>query len=90
MVKSKVTISLDRAKVEQARCLVDAASVSETIDWALDHLIHDERIKRDIAAYTAMPQTAEDTGHSPRGYIGLDDDDTDWAAAYGLSPERQR
>ena len=90
MTKAKVTISLDRAKAETARCLVDAASVSDVIDRALDHLIHDARIRRDIAAYAARPQSAEDQARSSRGYVGMDDDDTDWAAAYGLSPEQLR
>ncbi len=84
MAKHKVTVSLDRAKAETARALVSARSTSEAIDIALDRLIRAERIQRDVEIYKARPQTAEEIVRPHRAYVGLDDDDTDWAAAYGL------
>ena len=82
MAKDKVTISLDRIKAETARNLVAAKSTSEAIDIALDRLIHAERIRRDVEAYTAVPQTAEENALSDLEPVPLDDDDVDWDALY--------
>ena len=82
MAKDKVTISLDRAKAETARLLVAAKSTSDVIDIALERLIHDERIRRDVQGYLARPQTTEELAIVRRRRPRLDDDDTDWEAAY--------
>jgi hypothetical protein len=82
MAKQKVTITLDRAKADEARSLAGVATTSEVIDVALGWLIRAERLRRDIGAYRRQPPTdadvalallADDTG------LG---DDTDWEALY--------
>ena len=82
MAKAKVTISLDRVKAETARNLLAARSTSDAIDIALDRLIHLERIRRDVEAYKAIPQTAEEIALGAVDAAPLDDDDVDWAALY--------
>jgi hypothetical protein len=84
MAKEKVTVTLDRAKVNLARDLVGAASTSEVLDIALDSLVRNERLRQDIQAYRRMPQT-----HSERAMAELADttglsDDTDWEALYAV------
>ena len=82
MAKDKVTISLDRLKAETARNLVAARSTSDVIDIALDRLIRAERIRRDVEAYKAVPQTAKELALSDMPPVPLDDDDIDWDALY--------
>ena len=82
MAKDKVTITLDRAKAEQARSLCQAASTSEVIDLALDRLIRTERLRRDIAAYGRVPPTKEELDLALLEATALDDA-TDWEALYG-------
>jgi hypothetical protein len=50
MTKEKTTITLDRSKAVAARTLVGAASVSEVVDVALDHLIRVENLRADVTA----------------------------------------
>jgi hypothetical protein len=83
MPRDKTTITLDRAKAERARALLRVHSTSEVIDIALDRLIRDERINRDVEAYRAHPPGTEERAialRQPRRK--LDDDDTDWEAFY--------
>ena len=82
MAKEKVTITLDRAKADQARALLGARSTSETIDVALDRLIDTERLRRDIAANRRVPPSAPDA-EIPRlaDTSGLADE-IDWEAVY--------
>ena len=54
MAKQKVTITLDRAKADEARLLVGSANTSEVIDVALGRLIRAERLRRDIDAIAAL------------------------------------
>jgi len=82
MAKEKVTITLDRAKANQARALVAARSTSETIDLALDRLIDAERLRRDIAAYRRIPPTAPETAIALLGDASGLADETDWEALY--------
>ena len=82
MARGKVTITLDRAKADDARALVGAASTSEVIDVALDRLIRAERLRRDIAAYRRIPPTAEEIALASLAATGGLDDDTDWEALY--------
>lgn len=57
MPKRKVTITLDRAKADEARALLSAESTSQAIDLALDRAIRAERLRRDVAAYRRVPPT---------------------------------
>lgn len=82
MAKEKATITLDRRKAEEARILVGVESTSAAVDVALDRLIQLERLRRDIAAYRAMPSTDEELALAELSGEGLLDDDTDWAALY--------
>lgn len=82
MAKEKVTITLDRAKANQARALVAARSTSETIDLALDRLIDAERLRRDIAAYRRIPPTAPETAIALLSDGSGLADETDWEALY--------
>jgi hypothetical protein len=82
MARSKVTITLDRAKAELARGLVGAASTSAVIDVALERLIAAERLRNDIEAYRRLPQTSEEQALAKHAAtLGLSDD-VDWAALY--------
>jgi hypothetical protein len=82
MAKEKVTITLDRAKAEDARSLLGVGSTSEIIDVALDRLIKAERLRRDVAAYRRVPPAPEEaTLARLNATVGLDDD-TDWETLY--------
>ena len=81
MAKQKVTITLDRAKADQARALLGAHSTSEAINLALDRLIHAERLSRDIAAYRRVPPAAEEMNLALMEIAALRDD-VDWEALY--------
>ena len=59
-----------------------AKSTSDAIDIALDRLIRAERIRRDVEAYKAIPQTAEEIALSDMEPVPLDDNDIDWDALY--------
>jgi hypothetical protein len=82
MPKAKVTITLDRAKAEEARSLTGAATTSAVIDLALRELIRSERIRHDVEAYERMPLTAEELAMATAMQPPVDDDDTDWDALY--------
>ena len=82
MAKEKVTITLDRAKADQARALLAARSTSETIDVALDRLIDAERLRRDIAAYLRIPPSAPDAEIALLADTSGLADETDWEALY--------
>lgn len=86
MAREKSTITLDRAKVEEARALVGGKSMSEVIDAALDRLIHAEHLKRDVRAYAVHPQTEEELVIADLAVtFDLGDDDVDYDALYGGS-----
>ena len=75
---------LDRDKAERARALTGAASVSDAVDGALDRLIRAADLRRDIEAYRAAPQSADERaiGDLPVAF-DLGDDDVDYEAHYG-------
>jgi hypothetical protein len=84
MAREKSTITLDRIKADTARSLIDAASISETIDVALDRLIRSEQLRRDVAAYRATPPAADELAVADLPVqFDLDDDDVDYDALYG-------
>lgn len=82
MAKQKVTITLDRAKAEEARALVGSSSTSDVIDVALDRLIRAERLRRDIDAYRRVPPTDTDLLVALQADTSGLADDTDWEALY--------
>ena len=82
MARSKVTITLDRAKAELARGLVGAASTSEVIDVALERLIATERLRRDMEAYRRLPQTSDERALANHAATDGLSDDIDWSALY--------
>ena len=73
---------MDRGKAAIARALLGVGSTSETIDVALDQLIHTERLRADIAAYQRTPPTRDETSLASLGDAGGIGDDTDWEALY--------
>lgn len=84
MARQKVTITLDRAKAEAARALLEVASISETIDRALARLIRTERLRRDVAAYTRQPVDASELAVTDLDVeLDLDDADVDYDKLYG-------
>ena len=86
MAKQKVTITLDRAKADEARALAGAASTSEVIDVALGWLIRAERLRRDIGAYRTLPPTDGDVALALLADSSGLDDETDWEALYADEP----
>lgn len=87
MAKEKATITVDRAKLAEARAVLGVSSASAAIDIALADLIRRARLRRDVDAYTRMHPT------DPEIALGdvLPDwndlaDDTDWDAEW---PERR-
>ena len=87
MAKDKVTITLDRTKVSQARLLIGARSTSEVIDLALDQLIRAERLRADIAAYRRVPPTDSEAQLAAVGDVSALGDETDWEALYRVEDE---
>lgn len=81
MAKEKATITIDRAKLAEARALLGAGSASAAVDIAITEVIRRGRLRRDVEAYTAFPPTAEEValGQVRPDWAGLDDD-TDWEA----------
>ncbi|HLJ09370.1 MAG TPA: hypothetical protein VKX24_12615 [Acidimicrobiia bacterium] len=77
-----MTITLDRAKADEARVLIGSANTSEVIDVALGRLIRAERLRRDIDAYRRLPPTDTDLLVALQAETSGLADDTDWAALY--------
>jgi hypothetical protein len=89
MARAKATITLDREKVDTARALIRAKTVSETIDAALDRLIRTEQLRRDVAAYKKKPlDDAELALTDLPVELDLDDEDVDYDAVYGTKKRR--
>jgi hypothetical protein len=83
MTKTKATITVDRSKVDEVRRLTGARSTSAAIDAALTQVIRAERLRRDVAAYAAAPQSREEIelARTPVDWSELADT-TDWDALY--------
>jgi hypothetical protein len=83
MAKEKATITVDRAKLSEARALLGASSSSAAIDVALSELIRVHRLRHDVKAYTETPPTAEEIalGLASPDWSDLADD-TDWDAVW--------
>ncbi|MEJ7844744.1 MAG: hypothetical protein WKF93_03790 [Acidimicrobiales bacterium] len=87
MARRNTTITLDREKVARVQALIGAGSMSEAVDAALDRLISIEELRRDVAAYSAVPLSAAElaVGDLPVE-LDLDDDDVDYDVLYGGEP----
>jgi hypothetical protein len=83
MAKEKATITVDRAKLSQARAMLGVPTASAAIDVALSELIHRRRILNDVEAYTRTPPTDEEValGLASPDWQDLADD-TDWDAEW--------
>lgn len=86
MGKEKATITVDRAKLEAAKALLRAKSISETIDTALERLVRTERLRRDVAAYRNVPLDDRELAIADLPVeLDLDDADVDYDAQYGAA-----
>jgi hypothetical protein len=83
MAKEKATITVDRAKLAEARSVLGVASASAAIDIALSEVIRRARLSRDVAAYRRNPATAEEIelGEVEPDWSDLVDE-TDWDAEW--------
>ena len=87
MAKAKVSVTIDPAKLAQARALLGAPSVSELITVALDRLIIDELDRRHAVGYRRRPpQPHEDAWAGMHRDPNEIADDVDWAGLYGVTP----
>jgi hypothetical protein len=83
MARQKATITLDRTKARDAMALVEAHTMSEVIDLALERLIRAERLRRDVAAYgSAPPADLEAALADMPVAFDLDDADVDYESDY--------
>ncbi|MHB1511599.1 MAG: type II toxin-antitoxin system VapB family antitoxin [Acidimicrobiales bacterium] len=83
MAKEKATITVDRAKLSEARALLKVSSASAAIDVALSELIRRYRVLHDVKAYTSTPPPAEEgaLSHVLPDWSDLVDG-TDWDAEW--------
>lgn len=89
MPRTKASVSLDPAKVAQARELLAGRTLSEVIDIALSQLIVGELERRHVAGYLRQPPELDEDAwaESERDPSGIADD-VDWADLYGVSRPR--
>ena len=83
MAKSKISVTLDPMRLEQARSLLPTASVSELLDVALARLIDEELDRRHVDGYRRFPSDADIEGVAAISRNQLSDD-VDWAALYAV------
>jgi Arc/MetJ family transcription regulator len=83
MAKEKATITIDRAKLSEARAVLGVSSASAAVDVALSELIRRHRVLRDAEAYTRTPPADDEAalGHALPDWSDLADD-TDWDAEW--------
>lgn len=83
MAKEKATITVDRAKLSEARAVLGVSSASAAIDVALSELLRRHRLLHDLEAYGETPPTDEEAA---LGLVSPDwrdlADDTDWDAEW--------
>lgn len=85
MPKEKLSITVDRGKIDRARELVEARSVSDLIDVALTRLIQDELERQHVDGYVRRPPGLEERAWADRTQASPDlADDVDWAELYGI------
>ena len=83
MAREKITITIDRSKVERARSLLGTPSTSQVIDVALARLTRAERLRSDLAGYRRLPRTDAEVELALMTETGDLDDQTDWEKLYG-------
>lgn len=83
MAKEKATITVDRAKLAEARALLGVSSASAAIDIALTDVVKRARLRMDVEAYARHPSTDEEVALAevPPSWDDLVDD-TDWDAEW--------
>jgi hypothetical protein len=83
VAKEKAKITVDRAKLSQARAVLGVSSASVAIDVALSQLLHRYRVLHDLSAYARTPLTDEEVAlcHASPDWRDLADD-TDWDAEW--------
>lgn len=83
MAKEKATITVDRAKLDEARAVLGASSASAAIDAALTEVIARARLRRDLEAY-ARARPSDDEAALADVLPDWSDlaDDTDWDAEW--------
>ena len=83
MAKEKATITVDRAKLSEARAVLGVSSASAAIDVALSQLLRRYRVLHDVNAYARIPPTDEEAalGGAVPDWLDLADD-TDWDAEW--------
>jgi hypothetical protein len=83
MAKEKATITVDRAKLAEARAVLGVSSASAAIDVALSEVIRRARLRHDVEAYTTTPPTDQEAalGEVVPDWSDLADD-TDWDAEW--------
>ncbi|HUP68826.1 MAG TPA: hypothetical protein VM142_03315 [Acidimicrobiales bacterium] len=87
MAKEKATITVDRAKLAEARTVLGVSSASAAIDIALSDVVRRARLRRDVAAYRRVPHTDDEAALASLQPDWEDlADDTDWDAEW---PEPQ-
>jgi hypothetical protein len=83
MAKEKATITVDRAKLSEARAVLGVSSASAAIDVALSQLLRRHRVLHDAKAYAETPPTGEEVGLGEASPDWRDlSDDTDWGAEW--------
>lgn len=89
MAKVKHSVTIDPAKLAEARDLVRVATLSELLDVALTRMIREETERRHVEGYLRRPQTVDETSWAELERDPTDiADDTDWAGLYGVKPQR--
>jgi Arc/MetJ family transcription regulator len=83
MAREKTTITVDRAKLTEARALLGVKSSSAAVDMALSQLIRRARLRNDVEAYSKAPSTDEEAGLGEAHPDWPDlADDVDWDAEW--------
>lgn len=83
VAKEKTSITIDRGKVDEVRRLTGAPTTSAAVDLALRETIRLLKVRNDIEAYLAIPETGEELAIARADHDWSDlADDTDWEALY--------
>jgi hypothetical protein len=83
MAKEKATITVDRAKLDEARAVLGAPTASAAIDAALTEVIARARLRRDLEAYARTRPNDEEAALADVRPDWSDlADDTDWDAEW--------
>ena len=83
MAREKATITVDRAKLAEAKAILGTPSASATIDAALSMVVERARLRADLEAYQRTPPNVDERNLAEidRDFSDLLDD-TDWEAQW--------